>query len=337
MSLLVTGSIGIDTVETPFGRVENVLGGSAIYFSLAASLFTPVRMVGVVGEDFDLTLLEPLRRKGVDVSGVEVRRGSRTFRWTGRYTGAMNEAQTVDVSLNVLAERGAALPPAFADSRYLFLANTHPALQREFAGRLPAADLIMADTMDLWINNEPAELRKTLAVVHGLVLNEGEARLLTGKTNLVTAGREILRLGPRFVMIKKGEHGALLVSGDDLFFMPPYPTEEVRDPTGAGDSFTGGVMGYLAAQAHCGAPALPAGAGATTAAATRPGGASRALPCTRTELRAAMARGTVTASFVLESFSIDALARVTPADVERRLGTLRSLVGFDPTIVPEPR
>ncbi len=297
MSLLVTGSIGIDTVETPLGRVEGVLGGSAVYFALAASLFTRPRLVGAVGEDFDMAVLEPLRAKGVDLRGVEVRKGSKTFRWHGKYTGAMNEAQTLDVKLNVLAERGAPIPPEFADSRFVFLANTHPALQREFVRKLPRAELLVCDTMDLWINNEPAELRKLLAEVHGLVLNEGEARLLTGKTNLVTAGREILRLGPRFTMIKKGEHGAILVSGDDLCFLPPYPTEEVRDPTGAGDSFAGGVMGYIAAAGRYDRPTL----------------------------RAAMARGTVVASFVLESFSIEALARTTAEDVQRRLAVLCGL------------
>jgi cytidine kinase len=298
MPLLVTGSIAIDTVETPLGKVEDALGGSAVYFSLAAALFTKVRMVGVVGEDFDMGRFAPLADKGIDTRGVEVRRGSRTFRWSGKYTGAMNEAQTVDVKLNVLAERAAPLPPEFADSRFVFLANTHPALQREFVQRLPRAELFVCDTMDLWINNERAELCKTLACVHGVVLNEGEARLLTQKSNLVTAGREILKLGPRFVMIKKGEHGSILVSQDDLFFMPPYPTEGVRDPTGAGDSFAGGVMGYLAARGRC----------------------------DRTVLRAAMARGSVVSSFVLESFSIDALAAVTRPMVEKRLAVLREMV-----------
>ena len=301
MSLLVTGSIGIDTVETPHGRVEDALGGSAVYFSLAAALFTPVRMVGVVGEDFDLGCLEPLRTRGVDTRGVEVRRGSRTFRWHGRYVGAMNEAETVDVRLNVLAERGAPIPVEFADSRFLFLANTHPALQREFAQQLRRAELIVCDTMNLWIENEPAELCKTLAVVHGLVLNEGEARLLAGRTHLVTAGREILKLGPRFVIIKKGEHGSLLVADDELFIMPPYPTEEVVDPTGCGDSFAGGTLGYLASAGRWDWPTL----------------------------RAAMARGSVIGSFVLESFSIEALAAVTPQAVAQRLAALRAYSRFE--------
>ena len=301
MSLLVTGSIGIDTVETPQGRVDNVLGGSVVYFALGAALFTPVRMVAAVGEDFDLAMLEPLETRGIDVQGVEVRRGSRTFRWHGKYTGAMNEAETVNVKLNVLGERGARLPAEYLDSRCVFLANTHPTLQLEFARQFPRADLIVCDTMNLWIENEPDELRKTLAAVHGLVLNEGEARLLTQRANLVTAGREILKLGPRFVIIKKGEHGSLLVSSDDLFIMPPYPTEKVVDPTGCGDSFAGGTMGYLAARGRF----------------------------DRDALRSAMARGSVVGSFVLESFSIDALLAVTPADVERRLAALREISRFE--------
>lgn len=297
MSLLVTGSIAIDSVETPHGRMDDVLGGSAVYFSLAASLFSPVRMVGVVGEDFDLGRFKPLADKRIDTHGVEVRRGSKTFRWHGKYAGAMNNAETLGVELNVLAEQGPPIPPAFADSRFVFLANTHPALQREFARQFGRADLLVCDTMNLWIENEQAELRKTLGVVHGLVLNEGEARLQTQEMNLVKAGREILKLGPRFVVIKKGEHGSLLISHDDLFIMPPYPTEKVVDPTGCGDSFAGGMMGYLAAQGRV----------------------------DRDTLRAAMARGSVVASFVIESFSVEALSRVTAADVERRLGELREM------------
>lgn len=301
MSLLVTGSIAIDSVETPSGRVEGVLGGSSVYFSLAAALFAPVRLVGVVGEDFETRLLEPLRAKGIDTSGVEVRRGSRTFRWSGKYVGAMNEAETLKVELNVLAERGATIPPAFADSQFVFLANSHPALQRETAQRMSAARLIVCDTMNHWIEHENAELRKTLSAVHGLVLNEGEARLLTGKANLITAGREILRLGPRFVVIKKGEHGSLLVSQDDLFVMPAYPTEKTIDPTGCGDTFAGAMMGYLTSLGRF----------------------------DRRAIRAAMARGSVVASFVIESFSIDALAGVAADDVDRRYRELAAMTQIE--------
>ena len=301
MSLLVTGSIGVDTVETPAGRAADVLGGSAIYFALAAAQFAPVRLVAAVGEDFEPGLLDPLRNKPIDLSGIEVRPGSRTFRWHGRYVGAMNAAETVKVELNVLAERNAPIPPAFADSRYVFLANTHPGLQREFIDRLPRAELVVCDTMNLWIENEPGELRKLLRRVHGLLLNEGEARLLTNRVNLATAGREILSLGPRFVVIKKGEHGSLLVTPDELAVIPAYPTENVVDPTGCGDSFAGAMMGYLAARGRWDPAAL----------------------------RAGMARGSVVASFVVESFSIDGLARITAADIDRRLAELTRIARFD--------
>jgi len=300
MSLLVTGSIGLDTIETPHGRAQDVLGGSSVYFSLAAVLFNEVRLVGVVGEDFDLGLLEPLKARGVDTRGIEVRKGSRTFRWHGRYNESMNDRETVRVELNVLAEHPAPVPPHYADSRYVFLANTHPKLQRVTLAELPNAELVVCDTMNHWIESEREELHSTLAAVHGLVLNDVEARLLTGTMNLVTAGRRILELGPRFVVIKKGEHGSLLVSRDDLFSLPAYPTERTIDPTGCGDTFAGAMMGYIAQQ-------------------------GRENPRT---LRAALARGTVVASFALESFSIAALACVTRADVDERLAELKRIARF---------
>jgi sugar/nucleoside kinase (ribokinase family) len=301
MSLLVNGSIAIDSVETPHGHVDDVLGGSSVYFSLAAALFTDVRLVGVVGEDFDLNMLKPLAQKQIDTRGVEVRKGSKTFRWRGRYAGAMNEAETVGVQLNVLAERGAEIPPEFADSDYVFLANTHPTLQRDIARRFPDAHLIVCDTMNLWIQNESDELRRTLAAVHGLVLNDAEARLLTGQTHLVVAGLEILKMGPRFVVIKKGEHGSMLVSHQDLFVLPAYPTRKAVDPTGCGDTFAGAMMGYLASKDHHDPDTL----------------------------RSAMARGSVVSSFVIESFSVDVLAKITPSDVEQRLEELKRIARFD--------
>lgn len=300
MSLLVTGSIGMDTVETPGGRAEEVLGGSSVYFALAAALFGEVRVVGVVGEDFDPALLDPLRERGVRLEGVEFRRGSRTFRWHGKYREDLDARETVSVELNVLAERGAAIPREYLDSRFVFLANTHPGLQGECARRLAGAELIVCDTMSLWIRNEPEELRRTLRAVDGLLLNEGEARLLSGQRGLVAAGRQILRLGPRFVVIKKAEHGSMLVSEDDLFVLPAYPTGRVVDPTGCGDSFAGGMMGYLAAEGRADARTL----------------------------RAAMGRGSVVASFAIESFSIDGLARASRADVAGRLAELREMTVF---------
>src|ERR1700733_721317 len=242
MSLLVTGSIGIDTVETPFGKRDDVIGGSAIYFAYAASFFTPVRLVGVVGDDCPPKLLQVFNDREVDTSGLEMRKGSKTFRWQGSYLKDMNEAVTVKVDPNVLAERAPKIPQNFLDSKYVFLANTHPILQQEMCASLKSPKLVVADTMNLWIQTERKELVKMMSKIHGLVLNDGEARLLTEKKNLIAAAREVLKMGPKFVVIKKGEHGRMLVSEKDTFVLPAFPTENVVDPTGAGDSFAGGMM-----------------------------------------------------------------------------------------------
>ncbi|MEZ0268120.1 MAG: PfkB family carbohydrate kinase, partial [Phycisphaerae bacterium] len=217
MSLLVTGSIGIDTVETPAGRRDNVIGGSAIYFSYASSFFTPVRLVGAVGEDAPKELFGVFGDQEVDTTGLEVRKGSKTFRWHGSYVKDLNEAVSVQTDLNILAEAAPKIPEKFLDSKYVFLANTHPVLQANMAKSLKGAKLIVADTMNLWINTARKELIETLKLVHGLVLNDGEARLLTEKKNLIEAGREVLKMGPKFVVIKKGEHGCLMCSGEDVF------------------------------------------------------------------------------------------------------------------------
>ncbi len=301
MSLLVTGSIGIDTVETPAGRVDGVLGGSTIYFSLAAAAYSAVRIVGVVGEDFDMGLLEPLAARKIDTGGLEVRAGSKTFRWHGRYAGAMDAADTVEVDLNVLAEQSPPIPDDYLDSQYVFLANTHPALQLEIAQRFSNAKLIFCDTMNLWIENEPEALRRTLGAVHGLVLNEGEAALLTGTPHLVEAAEKIRKLGPKYVVIKKGSNGSLFLSDDDLFALPAYPTKRIVDPTGCGDSFAGAMMGYLA----------------------------KVGTLDRDAFRAAIARGTVAGSIVLESFSVEASATATQAEIDRRLGVLKDMVSFE--------
>src|SRR5690242_9166299 len=227
MPLLVTGSIGIDTVETPFGKRDAVIGGSAIYFSYASSFFTPVRLVGVVGEDCPKEFFKVFDGREVDTSGLETRKGSKTFRWHGSYVKDMNEAQTVEVDLNVLAERAPRIPEKFLDSRYVFLANTHPALQQEMAGALKHGRLIVADTMNLWIQTQRDELCKLLKMIHGLVLNDGEARLLTGKKNLIEAAREVLKMGPKFVVIKKGEHGCMMCSQTETFVLPAYPADRV--------------------------------------------------------------------------------------------------------------
>jgi sugar/nucleoside kinase (ribokinase family) len=274
MSLLVTGSIGIDTVETPHGKRDNVIGGSAIYFSHAASFFSPVRLVGVVGEDFDRDLGDLFGNQPVDLAGLEKRPGSKTFRWHGSYVEDMNDAQTVEVDLNVLAEAAPKLPESYLDSQYVFLANTHPALQQDMLGRLKHAKLSVADTMNLWIQTE--------------------------RDNLIDAAHDVLKMGPKFVVIKKGEHGCLLASDRGLFVLPAYPTAQVIDPTGAGDSFAAGMMGYLASQ----------------------GGGNPA------SVKRALAYGTVVASYTISDFSLDGLRGTDRAQIDDRYEHFKQSMSF---------
>jgi sugar/nucleoside kinase (ribokinase family) len=300
MPLLVTGSIGIDTVETPFGKRADVIGGSAIYFSYAASFFAPVRLVGAVGEDCPKSLLNVFEGREVDTSGIEIRSGSKTFRWQGSYLQDMNEAVTVKVDLNVLAERAPKIPQNFLSSKYVFLANTHPVLQQEMLGSLKSPSLIVADTMNLWIQTERKELGNLLKKIHGLVLNDGEARLLTEKKNLISAAREVLKMGPRFVVIKKGEHGCMMCSERDTFVLPAFPAEKVVDPTGAGDSFAGGMMGYLATQGNFSSATI----------------------------KRALAFGTVVASFTIADFSLAGLQAATREQIDDRWHEYKQAMSF---------
>ena len=301
MSLLVTGSIGIDTVEAPSGRVVDALGGSSVYFSYAAGFFGPVRFVGVVGDDCPADFLKPLHENpNIDMSGLEVRKGSKTFRWHGRYHEDVNERDTVAVDLNVLAETGPTIPEKFRDSQYVFLANTHPALQAELLGQLTAPVLVVADTMDLWINGERESLMKLIGRIDGLVLNDSEAKLLTGRQNVVAAGLEIAKKVRRFVVVKKGEHGSLLFADGRVFTFPAFPAVNVIDPTGAGDSFAGAMMGFLAAR------------GSIDTAALR-----RAIAC-----------GTVTASFTLEDFSLNRFFQINLSAIESRMKQFEELTRF---------
>jgi len=300
MSLLVTGSIGIDCVETPHGKRDDVIGGSAIYFSYAASFFTPVRLVGVVGEDCPSKLLQVFQNRDVDTSGLEIRKGSKTFRWHGSYLKDLNEAVTEKVDLNVLAERAPKIPQGFLDTKHVFLANTHPALQQEILASLKSPKLVVADTMNLWIQTEQAELRKLLGKIDGLVLNDGEARLLTGEKNLVAAAKAVRKLGPKFVVIKKGEHGCLLSSERGEFVLPAFPAEKVIDPTGAGDSFAGGMMGYLSTQ----------------------GSFSVAT------LKRALAFGTVVASYTIADFSLAGLQSATRDHIDDRWNDFKQAMSF---------
>ncbi|HET6427560.1 MAG TPA: PfkB family carbohydrate kinase [Phycisphaerae bacterium] len=310
MSLLVTGSIGIDTVEAPWGKVVDALGGSSVYFSCAAGFFAPVRFVGVVGEDCPPDFLKPLAdNPRIDLGGLEVRPGARTFRWHGRYHEDVNLRDTVAVELNVVGEKGPTIPQAFRDSRYVFLANTHPALQAELLAELAGPELVVADTMDLWIHGERAALDALIARIDAIVLNDSEARLLTGHANVVTAGLAIAeRVGADrpagraepFVVVKKGEHGSMLFAGGHVCAMPAWPARKVVDPTGAGDSFAGAMMGHIAATGRADHPTL----------------------------RRAMAYGSVVASFTLEEFSLAGLLHADRGRIEERMKAFEEMLRF---------
>ena len=290
MSLIVTGSIGIDTIHTPTGQAPDVLGGSAIYFAAAASFHGPVRLVGAVGDDFPAELEKPFHHFDIDLEGLEKRAGSKTFRWTGKYLDNMNDRETLSVDLNVLAEDSPPVPASYTDSEYVFLANTHPGAQLGLRAQFPNAKLVVADTMDLWIETAKPLLLDLLKQIDGLVLNDSEAHLLTGETNIVKAGEAVLAMGPKFVVIKKGEHGAFLLHQDGAVALPAYPAREVIDPTGAGDTFGGGFMGHLAASGDLSLP----------------------------NLKRAMAAGTVVASYNIEKFSLNRLLEISKADLAAR-------------------
>ncbi len=304
MSLIVTGTIGIDTVYTPHGHREKVLGGSCTYFAAAASFYGPVRIVAAAGDDFPSAFHETLKGfMGVDATGLEIRRGSKTFAWGGKYLDNMNSRETLFTELGVLAERPPAVPKNFQDSHYVFLANSHPAVQLGMLESLPKRKLAVADTMDLWINIARAELDLLMTKIDGLVLNYDEAELLTGKSNTVAAARHILKMGPKFVVVKKGEHGCLLVHRDGIAALPAYPTETVIDPTGAGDSFAGGMMGHIAAH------------GLRTSQVT-----------SFNTLRESLAHGTVIASFNIESFSLERLSKLTRNELDKRYAEYVAMV-----------
>jgi len=301
MSLLVTGSIGIDTVRTPYGTSENCLGGSSIYFSMAAGFFSPVRLIGVIGNDCPFDLAEVFAGRDVDLAGLEIRKESRTFRWAGTYHGSMNQRTTDKLELNVLAERPPRVPDAYRDSKFVFLANTAPALQLQLLEQVAGPAFVAADTMNCWIENEPGDLKKLLERIDCLIINEDEARMLAGQPNLVKAGERILDMGPAVVVIKKGEYGSLLSSKEaEMFILPAYPTGQVKDPTGAGDSFAGGFMGYLASQNAVDFEVL----------------------------KTAVAYGTVVASFTISEFSLQGLTSIDKSDIEQRFERLRSVTRF---------
>ncbi|MBZ4422083.1 PfkB family carbohydrate kinase [Myxococcus sp. RHSTA-1-4] len=301
MSLLVVGSVALDSVETPFGRKEDILGGSATYFSTSASFFTPARVVAVVGEDFPEAHLNFLKGRGIDLEGL-TRESGRTFRWKGRYGYELNEAQTLDTQLNVFQAFSPKLPESYRDTPYVFLGNIHPELQAQVLDQVRAPKLVAADTMNFWIQGSKPALLKTLKRVNLLFVNDAEARQLAGEHNVVKAARAILSMGPQRVVIKRGEYGALLFEQDHVFACPAFPLAEVFDPTGAGDTFAGGFMGALA---------------------TSTGALDSAL------LRRAMVMGSVMASFTVEKFSLERLREVTRPEIHARFAEFRKLTHFD--------
>jgi sugar/nucleoside kinase (ribokinase family) len=299
MPLLVVGSVGLDSVETPHGRVEEVLGGSAVYFSWAAHFFAPVRLVGVVGTDFPKHFRELLSNRAIDTTGLKELEG-KTFRWRGRYQGTMHSATTLSVELNVFSQYEPRVPETFRDSRFVFLANGLPSLQQQVLEQMKGPEFVAADTMNHWINEKKAELLEVLKRIDALILNDEEARQLTGESNLIRAARRLQAVGPRYIIIKKGEHGAILVTPKGFFLIPGFPTEHVKDPTGAGDSFAGGIMGYLA----------------------------RNRTVTEETLKKAIVYGTVIASFNVEDFSIQRLQNITLEDIEGRRREFEAMMRF---------
>jgi len=300
MSLLVVGSVAFDALETPFGKVERTVGGAATYFSVAASFFTHVNLVGVVGDDFTAREAAIFRNRRIDISGLE-RASGKTFFWSGRYTDNLNDRVTLATDLNVFADFAPKLPPSYRDSSYIFLANIDPTLQRSVLSQVRRRPRLVAlDTMNYWIERTPAELRKTLRHVQVLMINDSETRQLSSEHNLLRAARHIFRLGPRTLVIKRGEHGAMMVHARSVFSVPAFPLDEVHDPTGAGDSFAGGFMGYLASE------------GSTSDAA----------------LRRAMVYGSVMGSFAVERFGLDRLRRLTRAEIRARARHLWRITRF---------
>ncbi|MGA0040437.1 MAG: PfkB family carbohydrate kinase [Pirellulales bacterium] len=300
MPLLVVGSVAIDSVETPTARRDDVLGGSAVFFSYAASFFSPVKMIGTVGDDFPTKHTTFLENRGIDTSGLEVIAGGKTFRWRGRYMPNMNDRETLEVHLNVFGEFKPTLAESHRQSKFVFLGNSSPTTQLSVLDQVPDAALTVADTMDLWINIQRDELEALLKRIDGLVLNDSEAKLLAEDENLVRAGHAVRAMGPKFVVIKKGEHGAMFFSEHEMYVMPAFPTPHVLDPTGAGDSFAGGMMGHLAALGRFDPQAL----------------------------KEALAYGTITASFTVEDFSLDRLSAIDRAELDRRVAEYRQMLTF---------
>ena len=299
MTVLVVGTVAFDSIETPFGSVERILGGSASYFALGASFFTPVRIVGVIGEDFPQEYLDLFAQRQVDLEGLKREKGD-TFHWRGKYHEDINVRDTLELHLNVLAGFVPQLPDHYRDAEYVFLGNIDPAMQLEVLNQIRRMKLVVCDTMDHWIRESADDLRKVLERIEMLVINDSEARLLSGYNNIVRAARAILKMGPKAVLIKRGEYGVLQFSDSSIFATPAYPLEEVFDPTGAGDSFAGGFLGQLA----------------------------RSGDSSQRGMRRAIVYGSVVASFTVEDFGVKRLTSASLSDIEERYQRFVQLTDF---------
>jgi sugar/nucleoside kinase (ribokinase family) len=303
MSLLVVGSVALDSVETPFGKADLVLGGSATFFSASASNLTPVQVVGVIGDDYPVEKLKPLEKRGVDFAGLERAQGS-SFRWRGRYRHDLNVAETLETHLGVFSHFSPKIPPQFRTAPYVFLGNIDPRLQLDVLNQVERPKLVACDTMNFWIESRRPDIVTLLGRVDCIMLNDGEARQLTDHNNLVKAAKWIMSKGPTLVIIKKGEHGAFMFTKDTVFFAPAYPLEEVFDPTGAGDSFAGGFMGYVA----------------------------KSGSITPDNLKRAVIYGSAMGSFAVEKFSIERLLHVDAKQLAARVAEFKKLVAFEDEI-----
>ena len=300
MKILVVGSVALDSIETPTGKVEEVLGGSAIYFSVAASFFADVNLVGVVGNEFPEEHIKFLKERKIDLKGLQKEEG-KTFRWVGKYEHDFNNAYTLDTQLNVFSHFNPTIPDQYRRSELVFLANIDPELQLRVLNQVQQPQIIACDTMNFWIENKLSALKETIKLVDILIINEGEVKELAKETNLIKASRAILSLGPKTLIIKQGSYGAMMVKETSIFSAPAYPLENIVDPTGAGDTFAGGLIGYLA----------------------NSGGFQE------NELRKAIIFGSVMASFAVEQFSIHRLRSLTFPEIENRYGVFKNLTYFD--------
>lgn len=299
MCLLIVGSVALDSIETPFGKVKEVLGGSATYSSVSASFFTDVRTIAVVGKDFPKEHLRFLESKGINTKGIEIKEG-KTFRWQGRYDYDLNRAITIKTELNVFSDFNPVLPDEFKNTSLVFLGNIDPDLQQRILKQLNSTKLVACDTMNYWIENKKSSLKKLLKNIDIFIINDGEAREISGEANLLKASRAIIEMGPRLLIIKKGEHGCLLFSKTAIFSAPAYLLDEVYDPTGAGDTFAGGFMGYIAKSGRI----------------------------TESSLRQAMVYGSVMASFNVEDFSLNRLREITSHDINSRYKEFEKMTKF---------